>query len=79
MNTKFSEAERLFAASQDVQTLRQVVALIDEAAVEDETGCYDMDMEKCYDMLMTALENGVEEARPVMNRIWEPEQEIEED
>lgn len=37
------------------------------------------DMERYYDILATATEAGNEIARDIMNRIWEPEQTIEED
>lgn len=37
------------------------------------------DMDRYFDILMTAAENGNLAARDIMNTIWEPEQEIEED
>ena len=37
------------------------------------------DMDRWYDILASAVECGNEVARDIMNRIWEPEQIIEED
>lgn len=44
----------------------------------DPTPFIDDDMEQYYDLLMTALEHGLD-VRYIIDYIWEPEQEIEED
>ena len=49
------------------------------AAHNDPTPFLDDDMEGYYDLLMTAVEQGNDTARDIMDTIWEPEQEQEED
>lgn len=45
----------------------------------DPTDFLDDDMEQYYDLLMTATEHGNDIAHDLMDRIWEPENIIEED
>ena len=52
---------------------------METAAVNNDPATFMDDMDRYYDLLAAAAENGVAEARRLMDRIWEPEQIIEED
>ncbi len=52
---------------------------METAAVNNDPATFMDDMDRYYDLLADAAENGVAEARRLMDRIWEPEQIIEED
>ena len=52
---------------------------METAAVNNDPATFMDDLDRYYDLLADAAENGVAEARRLMYRIWEPEQIIEED
>lgn len=54
-------------------------SILGAAAMSNDPEEFMTDMERYYDLLATAAEAGVGAARDIMNRIWEPEQIIEED
>lgn len=53
--------------------------IMEVAATNNDPAEFMDDMERYYDILATAAENGNTIALDIMNRIWEPEQIIEED